>query len=84
MVLFYGMRLALAGIAIGLEAALALGRLMNSILLGVQSEDPLALVSVTVLLMAVALTAAYIPARRAVAVQPMEALSGAPHNARRR
>jgi putative ABC transport system permease protein len=84
MVLFYAMRLALAGVAIGVEAALALGRLMNSSLYGVQSEDPVALASVAVLLMAVALTAAYIPARRAVAVQPVEALSGTPHNARRR
>jgi hypothetical protein len=70
----YGMRLALAGVAIGVEAALALGRLMNGFLYGVQSWDPEALASVAVLLMAVALTAAYIPARRAVRVDPMEAL----------
>jgi putative ABC transport system permease protein len=70
----YGMRLALPGVAIGVEAALALGRLMNGFLYGVQSWDPEALASVAVLLMAVALTAAYIPARRAVRVDPMEAL----------
>ena len=74
MVLLYGMRLALAGVAIGVEAALALGRLMNGFLYGVQSWDPAALASVAVLLMAVALTAAYIPARRATRVDPMDAL----------
>ena len=74
MVLPYGMRLALAGVAIGVEAALALGRVMNGFLYGVQSWDPAALASVAILLLAVALTAVYIPARRAVQVDAMEAL----------
>jgi putative ABC transport system permease protein len=74
MVLMYGMRLALAGVAIGVEAALALGRLMNGFLYGVRSWDPAALAFVAVLLLAVALTASFIPSLRAIRVDPMEAL----------
>jgi putative ABC transport system permease protein len=74
MVLLYGMRLALAGVALGVEAALGLGRLMNGFLYGVQSSDPAALASVAALLLAVALTAAYIPARRAIQIDPIETL----------
>ena len=72
-----GLRLALVGIAIGATAALILIRLLSSfsqLLYGVGKSDPLTLVAVAVVLLAVAFLACYIPARRAMRVEPMEAL----------
>jgi putative ABC transport system permease protein len=74
MVVKQGMRLALIGIFLGVAAALALTRLMASLLYGVKPWDPAAIVSVAVLLCAVALFATYFPARRASRVDPMIAL----------
>jgi len=74
MVVKQGMRLALLGIFLGLAAALALTRLMASLLYGVKPWDPAAIVSVAVLLSAVALLATYFPALRASRVDPMIAL----------
>ena len=62
------------GIAVGLAAALALTRLVRSMLYGVTSSDPTALAGGVVLLLAVALVATWIPARRAASVQPIDAL----------
>lgn len=74
MVVLQSMRLALIGVAVGLAAALALSRLIVSLLYEVKPWDPAAFVSVAALLIAIALFATYIPARRASQVDPMVAL----------
>jgi predicted permease len=74
MVLKDGARMTLAGIIVGLVGALGLTRLMRTMLYGVRPTDPLTFVSVAALLGAIALLACYFPARRAMKVDPMEAL----------
>jgi putative ABC transport system permease protein len=69
-----GMALVLIGLAAGAAGALALTRVMSSLLFDVKPWDPLTLTSVSVLLGAVAFAASYIPARRATRVDPMIAL----------
>jgi predicted permease len=74
MVLGQGAKMALVGVALGLAAALGITRLMVNLLFGVSPHDPATLAGVAVLLVVVALTACYIPARRATRVDPMVAL----------
>jgi putative ABC transport system permease protein len=74
LVLGHGARLAGIGIVCGVVAALALTRLLSSLLFGVTATDPLTFVGVALLMILVALTACYIPARRAMRVDPMVAL----------
>ncbi|HEV2489586.1 MAG TPA: ABC transporter permease [Candidatus Acidoferrales bacterium] len=74
LILGRGARLTFAGIAIGLFLAFALTRLMAKLLYGVTATDPLTFTSVALLLIVVALAACYIPARRAMRVDPMVAL----------
>jgi predicted permease len=74
LILSQGLRMAFLGVLIGIVAALALTRLMASQLFGVSSSDPLTFVGVGVLLTLVALLACYIPARRAIRVDPLIAL----------
>jgi len=74
MVLKDGARMTLAGIFIGLVGALVLTRLMRTMLYGVRPTDPLTFVSVAAVLGAVAMLACYVPAHRAMKVDPMEAL----------
>jgi len=66
--------LALLGIAIGLLAAWAATRLTRSLLYGLTPTDPVAFTAATLLLMAVAILAGYLPARRAARLDPMVAL----------
>ncbi len=73
-VLCQGMRLAMAGMAVGLAAALAASRLLGNLLFGVSPQDPMVLGMVTAALAVVALLACYLPARRAAKVDPMIAL----------
>jgi putative ABC transport system permease protein len=74
LVLGRGAGLALTGIAAGVLGALALTRFLSSLLFGVQPTDPLTFAVVATLLLLVALAACYIPARRAMKVDPMVAL----------
>jgi predicted permease len=74
LVVGHGARLALIGIAIGIAASFALTRLMKSLLFGVSATDSITFISVSILLILVAITACYIPARRAMRVDPMVAL----------
>jgi putative ABC transport system permease protein len=69
-----GIVLAAIGTAIGLAGALAAGRLLSSFLFDVRASDPLTLAAVAVLLLAVAALATYLPARRALRVDPIAAL----------
>ena len=69
-----GSRLALLGLAIGFFLALALSRTLAGLLFGVQATDPVTFVTVAALLLGVALAACYVPARRAMRVDPMVAL----------
>ena len=74
LVLGYGARLTVIGVSVGIAAALALTRLIRILLFGVSANDFLTFAPVVILLTFVALTACYIPARRATRVDPMVAL----------
>jgi predicted permease len=74
MVVLQGLRLAFLGILIGIPASLALARVMVSLIFGIPSWDPIVLAAVALLLGAVAVAAAFVPADRATRVEPMDAL----------
>jgi putative ABC transport system permease protein len=74
LVVSHGLKLTLAGVAIGLSASLALTRFLSSLLFGISPTDPLTFAAVAISLTAVAVAACYIPARRAMTVDPMIAL----------
>jgi putative ABC transport system permease protein len=74
MVLYDGMKPTLVGLAIGLAGALALGRVMASLIYGVKATDPITFAAVSMLLAAVTLFASMIPAWRATRVDPIKAL----------
>ncbi len=74
LVLQQGMALSAIGIAIGIVASLALTRLMSSMLFHVRPMDPLTFASVAAIVLATALIATFLPARRATRIDPMQAL----------
>ncbi|MBI1760543.1 MAG: ABC transporter permease [Acidobacteria bacterium] len=76
LVLGQGLKLVLLGVALGMAAAFALTRLMNTLLFGVGATDPLTFGVVALLLLLVALAACWFPARRALGVEPLMALRG--------
>jgi putative ABC transport system permease protein len=74
LVLGQGLKLTLLGVAIGLTAAWGLSRLLVSLLFGVSATDPTTFASISLLLVSIALLACFLPARRALTVDPMVAL----------
>jgi putative ABC transport system permease protein len=76
LVLGEGVAIAIAGVALGAVSALALGRVMASLLVGISPRDPLTFGEGAVLLLFVAIVASYVPALRAARVEPMTALRG--------
>jgi predicted permease len=74
MVVGQGIVLSLAGTVVGLVAAFGIGKLLKSLLYGVKPGDPITLVAVSVLVIGIALAAAFVPARRATTVNPVIAL----------
>ena len=76
MILGQGMKLTLAGVGLGVAGALAVTRVLSSLLFGVSATDPLTFAVIAALLIVVALLACWIPARRATKVDPLVALHG--------
>ena len=74
LILKQGLTLILIGIAAGIAGALAAARAMSSLLYGVSAADPATFAAISLMLLAVALLACYLPARRAAKVDPMVAL----------
>ena len=72
--LSHGIRVALAGLLTGVFASLALGSVVSPMLFGVRASDPMTFASVGALLMAVASAACYMPARKAMGLDPIEAV----------
>jgi putative ABC transport system permease protein len=74
MVIAQGLKLAIAGVLVGVLCSLALGRILCGFLYGVSPTDPMTILGVAALLIFVTLLASYLPAKRATRVDPMVAL----------
>lgn len=74
LILADGLRLVITGVVVGVVAALLLTRLLESMVYGISPRDPLVIVLVSLLMMAVSLLACYVPACRAIKVDPIVAL----------
>ena len=74
MVLRDGLLLIAAGIAIGLPLSMAAGRISSSLLYGIRPGDPLAFVLTVAVLLVIGMVSAFVPARRAASIEPVEAL----------
>ncbi len=76
MIVRHGMLLTAVGLILGLALAAVEGRVLESLLFGISAVDPLSLALAPAMLLTIALLASYLPARRALAVEPVEALKG--------
>jgi putative ABC transport system permease protein len=74
MVVGHGLKLTFIGVAIGIAGALRLTQFLSSLLYGVRPTDPLTFIAVSLIITGVAFLASYVPARRAMKVEPMVAL----------
>jgi putative ABC transport system permease protein len=74
LIISYGLKLAAAGVVVGIAGALAATRLIESMLFGVKSWDPFTFFAVTAFLLAIAVAACAIPAMRATVIDPVVAL----------
>ena len=74
MVMRQGLRVAVAGVLVGLIGALGLSQFMEALLYGVEAADPLTFVAVSTTLLAVSVLAIWIPARKAAHTNPVQAL----------
>src|SRR5262249_50723374 len=74
LIVWQGLLVLIIGIAAGIAGAIAISRIITSLLYGVGPTDPVTYAIVSIVLMIVAITASYIPARRAIKVDPMVAL----------
>ena len=74
LVILYGTRLAVAGLALGIIGSLALTRLIESLLFQVEPRDPTTFVTVSVILLGIGVVASWLPARRATRIDPIAAL----------
>ena len=74
LILGHGMKLAVAGVAIGVASAIALGHLVQTMLFEVEPSNPLSYAATAVALLVIATLACYVPARRAMRVDPIIAL----------
>ena len=74
MILAQTIKLTVLGVAIGLAGALVVARFLSSLLFGIGTHDPVTFLAVALLLILVAVVAAYLPARRAMRVDPIVAL----------
>jgi ABC-type antimicrobial peptide transport system permease subunit len=74
LIVLQGLRLSGIGIVVGLIAAVALGRVITAMLVGVRPTDPSTFAAVTVVFLAIAALASWLPARRASALDPTKAL----------
>ena len=73
-VVMHGLKLAFGGVAMGLVAALALTRLIETLLFGIQPSDPITFLGVAVTLIVIAVMASFVPAFRAVRIDPIVVL----------
>jgi ABC-type antimicrobial peptide transport system permease subunit len=76
MVVLEGVRLAVAGVVLGLVGAYGVTRLISSLLFGVEAQDPVVFAVISIVLAAVVLVATWVPAGQASRVDPMVALRG--------
>jgi ABC-type antimicrobial peptide transport system permease subunit len=74
MVVRQSVQFAVAGIVIGIAVTVAITRVLGSVLYGVSPTDPTTLIAVSVIMLLIAVLASYVPAQRAMSVDPVEAL----------